>query len=75
MLAWSYTAPTFFAQNISGTQRLPNGNTLVTEGPDGWLFEVTKDGMIVWEYVFRYSPRVSGRRTPFIEVIGCHTLG
>jgi hypothetical protein len=51
-LVWSYTSPTFFATNISGAQRLPNGNTLVTEGPDGRLFEVTKEGAIIWEYVF-----------------------
>jgi hypothetical protein len=51
-LIWSYTSPTFFATNISGAQRLPNGNTLVTEGPGGRLFEVTQDGAIVWEYVF-----------------------
>ena len=51
-LVWSYTSPTFFATNISGAQRLPNGNTLVTEGPSGRVFEVTKDGAIVWEYVF-----------------------
>jgi hypothetical protein len=51
-LVWSYTSPTFFATNISGAQRLANGNTLVTEGPDGRLFEVTQDGTIVWEYVY-----------------------
>ena len=51
-LVWSYTSPTFFATNITSAQRLPNGNTLVTEGPDGRVFEVTKDGAIIWEYVF-----------------------
>ena len=51
-LVWSYTSPTFFATNISGAQRLPNGNTIVTEGPSGRLFEVTKEGTIIWEYVF-----------------------
>jgi hypothetical protein len=51
-LVWSYTSPTFFATNISGAQRLPNGNTLITEGPGGRLFEVTQDGTIVWEYIF-----------------------
>jgi hypothetical protein len=51
-LVWSYTSPTFFATNISGAQRLPNGNTLVTEGPSGRVFEVTTDGVIVWEYIF-----------------------
>jgi Arylsulfotransferase (ASST) len=50
-LVWSYTAPHFFSTNISGAQRLPNGNTLVTEGAPGRLFEVTSDGKIVWEYM------------------------
>jgi hypothetical protein len=51
-LVWSYTSPTFFATNISGAQRLPNGNTMITEGPSGRVFEVTTDGVIVWEYIF-----------------------
>jgi hypothetical protein len=51
-LVWSYTAATFFATNISGAQRLANGNTLITEGPGGRLFEVTPAGEIVWEYVY-----------------------
>jgi hypothetical protein len=59
-LVWSYTSPGFFATNISGAQRLPNGNTLITEGPDGRLFEVTREGTIVWEYVF---PLFTGARS------------
>ncbi|HMB73722.1 MAG TPA: aryl-sulfate sulfotransferase, partial [Gammaproteobacteria bacterium] len=31
-LVWVYQAPNFFSTNISGAQRLPNGNTLITEG-------------------------------------------
>ena len=51
-LVWSYQAPgRFFASNISGMQRLPNGNTLITEGTFGRVFEVTTDGTIVWEYL------------------------
>ena len=51
-LVWSYQAGArFFASNISGAQRLPNGNTLITEGTTGRLFEVTTDGTIVWEYL------------------------
>jgi hypothetical protein len=50
-LVWSYQAPNFFSTNISGAQRLPNGNTLVTEGAPGRLFEVTNDRKIVWEYM------------------------
>jgi len=51
-LVWSYTNPRFFASNISGAQRLPNGNTLITSGPTGRIFEVTKEGAIVWEYIW-----------------------
>ena len=35
-------------------QRLPNGNTLITEGTDGRLIEVTRDHEIVWEYISPY---------------------
>jgi hypothetical protein len=51
---WIYTAenPTdFYADQISGAQRLPNGNTLICDGPHGVFFEVTPEGDVVWEYV------------------------
>ncbi|HLG55126.1 MAG TPA: aryl-sulfate sulfotransferase [Vicinamibacterales bacterium] len=51
-LVWSYANPRFFSTNISGAQRLPNGNTLITAGAGGRLFEVTTEGAIVWEYMF-----------------------
>jgi hypothetical protein len=50
---WTYSAITptdFYAANISGAQRLPNGNTLICDGPDGYFFEVTSAGDLVWEY-------------------------
>jgi hypothetical protein len=34
---------------------LPNGNTLITEGSDGRIFEVTVDHEIVWEYINPYK--------------------
>lgn len=40
----------FYSQLISSAQRLPNGNTLITEGGFCRLFEVTPDKEIVWEY-------------------------
>ena len=40
-LVWSYTNARFFSTNISGAQRLPNGNTLITAGAGGRIFEVT----------------------------------
>jgi len=51
-LVWSYTGPRFFSTNISGAQRLVNGNTLITEGASGRLMEVTRQGRIVWEYIY-----------------------
>ena len=51
-LVWSYNAPRFYSSNISGAQRLPNGDTLVTDGPNGRIFEVTSDKKIVWEYIY-----------------------
>ena len=41
-----------------------NGNTLITEGADGRLFEITTTGEIVWEYVSPYftdGPTASNR--------------
>ncbi len=51
-LVWSYNGPRFYSTNISGAQRLPNGNTLITEGAHGRLFEVASDRKIVWEYMY-----------------------
>jgi hypothetical protein len=51
-LVWSYAGPKFYSSNISGAQRLSNGNTLITEGASGRIFEVAKEGKIVWEYIY-----------------------
>jgi hypothetical protein len=48
-----YQAPVpedFSAPFLSGAQRLRNGNTMITVGPVGRLFEVTPEGDRVWEY-------------------------
>ena len=42
---------------LSNAQRLPNGNTLVTEGFFGRISEITHSGEVVWHYV---SPLLSG---------------
>jgi hypothetical protein len=49
---WTYSDPaTFFSAFVSGAQRLPNGNTLVCSGAGGRIFEVTRDGRVVWDYL------------------------
>jgi len=40
----------FFAINVSGATRQPNGNTLACLGPQGVMIEVTGDGEEVWRY-------------------------
>ena len=53
-IVWQYQGSpmvSFFTHFTGGAQRLPNGNTLITEGQTGRLFEVTPVGEIVWEYV------------------------
>jgi len=60
-LVWSYAAPNFFSTNISGAQRLANGNTLITEGAPGRVFEVTPEREIAWE--FMNPPGEGGRRS------------
>ena len=51
----------FFSAYISGARRLPNGNTLVTEGHFGRIFQVTPEGSVVWEYINpHFAPNEQG---------------
>lgn len=56
-IVWDYTAEdsgdpvwSFYTSFVGSTQRLPNGNTLINEGMNGRIFQITKQGEIVWEY-------------------------
>ena len=44
----------FYSPYISSAQRLPNGNTLICEGNNGHLLEVTVEHEVVWEYISPY---------------------
>lgn len=57
-IIWQYSAEssgspgwTFYSSFISSARRLPNGNTLIDEGMNGRIFQVTPKGQIAWEYV------------------------
>ena len=53
-LDWSYTSENpydFYADHISGSSRLENGNTIICNGPQGNFFEINPLGDIVWEYI------------------------
>jgi hypothetical protein len=50
-----FTIPlAFYSSLVSSAQRLPNGNTLITEGLWGRIFEITQQHEIVWEYISPY---------------------
>jgi len=76
---WIYDT-NFFAWYIGGAQRLPNGNTLVCNGPAGELTEVTPEKVIVWEYenpypnplqnnVFKFQYYPPDEKPPFANFI------
>jgi hypothetical protein len=53
-IVWSFQSQAnqaFFSHIGSGSQRLPNGNTLICSGTSGHLFEVTAAGELMWEYI------------------------
>ncbi len=53
-IVWSYQDDppySFFSAYISGARRLGNGNTLITEGLSGRMFQATPEGEVVWEYI------------------------
>ena len=44
----------FYSPFVSSMQRLPNGNTLITEGSGGRIIEVTPEHELAWEYISPY---------------------
>ena len=53
-LDWTFIAENqydFYADHISGSSRLKNGNTIICSGPQGHFFEINPLGEIVWEYI------------------------
>lgn len=56
----------FFSRALGTAQRLPNGNTLITESDRGRAFEVTPEKEIVWEFL---NPHRAGENDEFIAAI------
>ena len=53
-IVWSYSGTEqqrFYSGHISGAERLSNGNTLICDGEQGRVFEVTPQGKIVWDFL------------------------
>lgn len=69
-IVWEYHAPVpgdFNTEGRGASQRLPNGNTLITDSGRGRGFEVTPDGEVVWEY-FNPHRDEAGRRAAFVRL-------
>jgi hypothetical protein len=55
-----------FSKTLGSVQRLPNGNTLITESENGRALEVTPGGRTVWEF---YNPHRAGERNELVAVL------
>jgi hypothetical protein len=54
-VVWEYKRPSgndyFYSPSMGSVQRLPNGNTFITEADTGRLFEVNSAGTILWSWL------------------------
>jgi len=53
-IVWEFKEKNFYTLSQGYAQELPNGNILVTEAEEGYVFEITPDKKVVWEY---YNPK------------------
>jgi outer membrane protein assembly factor BamB len=68
-IAWQFGGSPeidFFSKTLGSCQRLPNGNTLVTESENGRVLEVAPSGRIVWEL---YNPHRAGDQGELVAVV------
>lgn len=59
-LVWQSSQPGIgrkhFSNFMGGAQRLPNGNTLISDGANGRFMQVTPQNRTVWEYISPFVP-------------------
>jgi len=68
-IVWGYGGTPeidLFSKTLGSCQRLPNGNTLITESENGRALEVTPEGRSVWEF---YNPHRTGARGELVAVL------
>lgn len=66
---WSYGArrsEDLFSKSSGSSQRLPNGNTLITESDNGRAIKVTPANEIVWEFI---NPARAGPHNELIATV------
>ncbi|WP_233268048.1 arylsulfotransferase family protein [Algibacter sp. L3A6] len=49
-IVWSFTDSELYSSGLGGAVRTPNGNTLIAEGRDGTVWEVSDSGEVLWKY-------------------------
>lgn len=60
-IVWEYKSDPvdqFYSYRAGSSQRLPDGNILITDYSKGRVFEITRDGEVVWEF---YNPEIRKR--------------
>jgi hypothetical protein len=65
-VSWSYVGTpenAFYSAECGSAQRLPNGNTLISETDAGRAFEVTPSGEVVWEF---HNPHTAGSNAEYV---------
>lgn len=63
-IVWEYVGSPpqqFYSSHISGAERLPGDNVLVCEGGSGRLFEITRRGQVVWEFINPFTVMQRGQ--------------
>jgi outer membrane protein assembly factor BamB len=68
-LVWDYPGNAdngFFSETCGSNQRLPNGNTLITESDSGRAFEVNANGEQLWRFV---SPHRAGEQLELVATL------
>ncbi len=68
-IVWQYGGTPevdLFTKTLGSCQRLPNGNTLITESQNGRALEVTPEGRVVWEF---YNPNRAGSHNELVAAL------
>jgi hypothetical protein len=69
-IVWEYRAPEpeqFFSIRKGSSQRLSNGNTLISNSDRGEAFEVTREGEIVWRFL-NPNANAQGKRATIVRI-------
>ena len=64
-VTWEYAPDDFASFRLGANQRLPNGNTLITDSVGGRAFEVTPGGEIAWSFA---NPHSGGDSEQFLRL-------